>query len=725
MRFLDKIFNNINRIKISNLRKKLIASTSFLVLLLIMISFVLFYISSKNSYIQQLESSNENLIKQIGFSYEMVLSNVKNCIYKTALTDVNLLELVQKYDNSVDCKNTMFKNLYSIILSNEYIQSAYLYILDYDLVLSTSNNTEKISSFENFSDKDAFCMIDDKAYYSLEPRIIEYNGTKKQILSIVSSVPLYDQHHIAFLVVNVDLDKLRYNMIVKFTKDQNMRFYIVNNQNSIIIAENINISPDRVLGVSPVSKNSQKSLWDNIFHSNVDITSVYYSKPLKWKFVLENSIDTSAYVSTNFAERLTWFISASICLSIVSLFVLILVITAFTKPVNKMAVKYNENLWRDFITDNLYLNDEMKEQLIDGWFKTSNAKFGTIVLHFEDKTLQYTSLDYYRSALTGIVGMFNEKDGLKIKLITTAKNSIAIIVCYLNFYSLKSCEEQHMKIAETIYTGIDSTHRHMIYLGISTIKDHINLIPASYRECIEMFKYKLTCGSHLLPFSIVRDRKESYKYPLHLEKQLLNNLSAGNLEACKLISEEFFRMFTNPNLKVEDNEIISSAFYLENSILKNTRNLPISLEDTAGANISNAQTIDEIKVLIDNIIEEVCLYIAKRDSDEKKKLYDMVLDYIDKNYTQPDISLNKIADALKISRNFVSKIISETAGISFTDYINGKRITHAKEMLQDKAKTIKDIAEEVGFNYSYYFIKIFKSIEGITPGEYRNSISNY
>ena len=98
------------------------------------------------------------------------------------------------------------------------------------------------------------------------------------------------------------------------------------------------------------------------------------------------------------------------------------------------------------------------------------------------------------------------------------------------------------------------------------------------------------------------------------------------------------------------------------------------------------------------------------------------MDYIDKNYTSTDISVNKIADELGLNRGFVSKVINETTGKSFTDYINGKRIALSKILLRDKSKTIKDIAEEVGYNYSYYFIRIFKNIEGITPGQYRNNM---
>jgi AraC-like DNA-binding protein len=37
--------------------------------------------------------------------------------------------------------------------------------------------------------------------------------------------------------------------------------------------------------------------------------------------------------------------------------------------------------------------------------------------------------------------------------------------------------------------------------------------------------------------------------------------------------------------------------------------------------------------------------------------------------------------------------------------------------------TIEEISKASGYNYSYYFIKIFKSLEGITPGQYRTAMA--
>lgn len=715
MLLINAIYNKIKPLRIPKVRKKIIMYMSFLVLILIVINFALFYISEKNSYIQQMKISNENLAEQIGFSYETVIKNVKNSVHKTALSDMELIRLVQNYDGSFDYTNDIFDKLYDIILTNDYIDSAYIYIPKIKQVFSTANNVEKISYFDTFSDKIAFDMIENKNNYNLGPRTIEYNNTKKQVYSIVSSVPLNSEQKTAFLAVNIDLNRLRYDILLKFKSNDNMYFYVVDDENSIVITEKDSSKLGTIAEREPYSRVSYNGFFGTILRDNITITSVYNSDFLKWNFVLQNSIDISS--SAGYAGALIWFATISILLLIISL----MIIPIFTRPINRIIVNYNDKLWKDFITDSVNLTDEIKEQLLSGKFENQDGKFGAIVLYIEKNWTSDNMLSYYNT-LSSIIDNHVEKSGARANIITSGKNTLAVIICYADIQSLKFCSEQHAKLAQTIYDGIDPAYRDKIYLGVSTIKEHFSTIPALYRECMEVLKYKLTSSSHLLYYSAIKDKEEFYEYPVHLEKQLLNNLSIGDFEACRLILDEFFLLFIKSGIKIKDDKIIDSIYNLINSVLKNITNTTTAMHEASNINIANMHSLDEIKAYISGIIEKICVKISEKNDDEKSKSYRDILDYIDKNYTSTDISVNKIADELGLNRGFVSKVINETTGKSFTDYINGKRIALSKILLRDKSKTIKDIAEEVGYNYSYYFIRIFKNIEGITPGQYRNNM---
>ena len=63
---------------------------------------------------------------------------------------------------------------------------------------------------------------------------------------------------------------------------------------------------------------------------------------------------------------------------------------------------------------------------------------------------------------------------------------------------------------------------------------------------------------------------------------------------------------------------------------------------------------------------------------------------------------------------------------NFFDFINGYRIKEAKRLLVDpkgELLTILAIAEEVGFNSKSSFNTAFKKITGMTPTEYKKSVS--
>ena len=55
---------------------------------------------------------------------------------------------------------------------------------------------------------------------------------------------------------------------------------------------------------------------------------------------------------------------------------------------------------------------------------------------------------------------------------------------------------------------------------------------------------------------------------------------------------------------------------------------------------------------------------------------------------------------------------------NFSEFITYKRIQRSKELLGEGTMSINAVSEAVGFTYPYYFIRKFKELEGVTPGQY-------
>ena len=95
------------------------------------------------------------------------------------------------------------------------------------------------------------------------------------------------------------------------------------------------------------------------------------------------------------------------------------------------------------------------------------------------------------------------------------------------------------------------------------------------------------------------------------------------------------------------------------------------------------------------------------------------LAYIRQNYTQ-SISTEDIAQAVSLSRSYMSELFKHTYGISPHEYVIQFRLSVAKNMLLNTALSITEIAERTGFRDIFAFSRIFKREIGISPVQYRH-----
>lgn len=102
----------------------------------------------------------------------------------------------------------------------------------------------------------------------------------------------------------------------------------------------------------------------------------------------------------------------------------------------------------------------------------------------------------------------------------------------------------------------------------------------------------------------------------------------------------------------------------------------------------------------------------------KKQSLQHVKDYLDQHY-QEKITLDNLADKFFINKFYLTRIFKEQFGISVNSYLAQIRITHAKQLLRFSDRTIEQIGRECGIDEPAYFARVFKKVEGTSPGEYR------
>ncbi len=95
--------------------------------------------------------------------------------------------------------------------------------------------------------------------------------------------------------------------------------------------------------------------------------------------------------------------------------------------------------------------------------------------------------------------------------------------------------------------------------------------------------------------------------------------------------------------------------------------------------------------------------------------------YIQDNVSNPALCASFIAERFRISPSYLSRIFKADMGIGLVDYIHRLRIDRTKTALVNTDDTIDKIAASVGFSNRWVFMRVFKQLEGTTPGAYRSA----
>lgn len=710
--------NNRKRIKKNNFETNLIRLTSSLILFLILAVLVLYYASIKSMYSEQLEKSNESVTEQVAISFEAIMSQITDGIYKLPLYDDDLIRLINNTNRDMLYQVELQKKLDNVVFSSSYLYSSYLYLADQNIVYSSE--TANSYSIYNFPDIKAIGTKNNGTIRILDPRVVDSLEGRKLLISVTCPIPLYQGDFKGLLVVNIDANKLYYDVLRNIKTDESMNFYVYNKENTMVINKDA-YSLDREYTLNKTVSHSD-NLFDrfkNFVYQPKVIKSSYYSEKLHWNFVLETSINSaSAYLSKVYSIGIFLIV-----LLILSLVIVIWIIKFSTKPMKKALSSYNEKLWIDFLTENAVDSDTLYKQLELDTIPHLNDTYVVFVLQLVRSDNGQTHINKFLECIRSFLD--NNRSSYDTNIIVIHKNQIAILVNSPPKGEADDIEKKYTEYGKLIFNQLDEALKAQAYLSISTIKENAQLLPIAYKECLEALNYKINfSNSHILQYSNIKGTKQelTYEYPLELERQLNNNLIVANTEACEIFLEKFFGKLAEAKYHLSDNEIKTYIYQLQTSILKTVGSLPIPIKIESSINILDQLELEKIKTMVSTSILNLATEINKSGENKEIHLINCIFDFIDKNLTDKDFNLNIAADSLNLNRNYLAKIIKEKSGYSFNEYVNKMRIKKAKDLLTDKILPIETISHEVGFNYSHYFIKVFKNIEGITPGQYRDNL---
>lgn len=209
--------------------------------------------------------------------------------------------------------------------------------------------------------------------------------------------------------------------------------------------------------------------------------------------------------------------------------------------------------------------------------------------------------------------------------------------------------------------------------------------------------------------------------PKHMDRNKIREfLKVGDKEEVIYFVDEFFKDLGTNVMKSNmfRQYIIMDAYFCVADFLEDIKISRDEIE-TFDADSGILQSEKTAVNYIVRIIKKALELREKTASNRYGDIVGEVMDYIEQNYADEELSLNLLASHVNFSPNHLSMIFSQQTGKTFIKYLTDLRMNKAKELLRCTGKRSSSIAVEVGYRDPHYFSYLFKKTQGITPTQYR------
>lgn len=92
-------------------------------------------------------------------------------------------------------------------------------------------------------------------------------------------------------------------------------------------------------------------------------------------------------------------------------------------------------------------------------------------------------------------------------------------------------------------------------------------------------------------------------------------------------------------------------------------------------------------------------------------------------YLNPNLTVDNVVKVLDVDPNYFYAMMCNEMQTTFSQLINEYRVEHAKELLQNTDKNVPEVAELSGFNSVAVFHRVFITMTGKTPFEWRKKVT--
>ncbi|MGM1048577.1 MAG: response regulator [Bacillota bacterium] len=288
-------------------------------------------------------------------------------------------------------------------------------------------------------------------------------------------------------------------------------------------------------------------------------------------------------------------------------------------------------------------------------------------------------------------------------------------------------ERNDKAIASKILDQLKDEFPFTVTVGVSNPVNGLQDLHPSYRQAVAALDYKMFHGKgKWIPYGDVpsEDIKDAENLYIRLDS-LLSAMT--NYELVRIYDELDELLLLASSLRSKFT-IRNFAMYI---ILKLDEHLHTINEDLfkiSGMELQNLdvllqfETIDDIFSWLKRLVFEISEQLHNRKHSKNGRLIQEIIEDV-RGRLHESITLRDIANRFSFSPNYLGLLFKEETGHNFSDYVISMRMEKARDLLRSTNLKIYEIASQTGYQYLPYFSRQFKETYGMTPLEYRRSLS--
>lgn len=157
-------------------------------------------------------------------------------------------------------------------------------------------------------------------------------------------------------------------------------------------------------------------------------------------------------------------------------------------------------------------------------------------------------------------------------------------------------------------------------------------------------------------------------------------------------------------------------------LLISNANTPVNMDDMF--TLTYLRTADDYLAFMLHLLDNSPETTPEAAQDQQEPLPELlarIYAYIGENYDDCSFSIQEAADRLGLSGSYLSQYFKQQTGDTLTGYVSDLRIRKACTLLETTTMPMQMVSESVGYYNQNSFIRRFKQITGVTPGEYRRT----